>query len=128
MSSYRKVNLSEVKDLAPDFGMAAMGSARFARESVGAEKIGLTHYEMNPDQRVGFGHRHREAEEVYVVLAGAGRFKIEDEIIAVAPKDVVYCGPGTMREWQAGPEGMELIAFGGHAEDDAELQPGWWTD
>ena len=128
MSTYKKINLSEVKDSAPEFGMGEMGSARFAREAIGATTIGLTNYEMKPGQRVGFGHRHKEAEEVYVVLSGTGRFRIEDEILDVGPKDVVYCGPGTMREWEARSGGLELIAFGSHAENDAEMEKGWWTD
>lgn len=128
MSTYRKINLSEVKDLAPDFGMGEMGSARFARESLGAERIGLTHYAMNPGQRVGFGHRHHASEEIYLVVSGRGRFKLEDDVIDVGERDVVYCPPGTMREWEAGPDGLELIAFGGHADNDAEMERGWWTE
>jgi quercetin dioxygenase-like cupin family protein len=128
MPSHTKINLVDVKDLAPDFGMAKMGEARFVRDSVGAERIGLTNYRMNSGQRVGFGHRHREVEEMYVVLGGSGRFKVEDEVFPVAARDVVYCPPNTMREWEAGPDGLELLAFGGHAENEAEMQPGWWTD
>ncbi|HYN51752.1 MAG TPA: cupin domain-containing protein [Thermoleophilaceae bacterium] len=83
---------------------------------------------MNPGRRVGFGHRHGESEEICVVLSGARRFKVEDEIVEVAAKDSIYCPPTTMREWEAGPDGLEVLAFGGHAEDDSEMQPGWWTD
>jgi quercetin dioxygenase-like cupin family protein len=128
MSSYAKLNLKEVKDLAPDFGMAEMGEARFARNAVGAERIGLSHYRMNPGRRVGFGHRHGQSEEIYVVLAGAGRFRVEDEVFDVSERDVVYCPPDAMREWEAGPDGLELLAFGGHADNDTEMKRGWWTD
>jgi quercetin dioxygenase-like cupin family protein len=126
--SHRKINLDDVKDLAPDFGMKEMGEARFARNAVGADRIGLTNYRMKPGQRVGFGHRHGEVEEMYVVLAGSGRFRVDDEVFPVAARDVVYCPPNAMREWEAGPDGLELLAFGAHAENDAEMQPGWWTD
>jgi mannose-6-phosphate isomerase-like protein (cupin superfamily) len=128
MSDYKKINLSEVKDLAPEYGMGDMGEARFARQQIGAETIGLTLYRMNGGRRVGFGHTHREVEEAYVVLAGGGRFKVGDEVIDVGPRDVVFVPPGTMREWEAGDDGLELLAFGGHAEGDAEMKPGWWTD
>jgi mannose-6-phosphate isomerase-like protein (cupin superfamily) len=128
MSDYTKINLSEVKDLAPEYGMGDMGEARFARRQLGAEKIGLTYYKMNGGNRVGFGHTHSEVEESYVVLSGAGRFKVEDDIFDVGPRDVVYVGPGAIREWEAGEDGMEMLAFGGHAEGDAEMKPGWWTD
>lgn len=128
MDTHTKLNIADAKDLAPDFGMAAMGQARFMRGALGAERIGLAHYTMNPGRRLGFGHRHGEAEEVYVVIAGSGKFRVEDEVFPVSAKDVVYCRPSAMREWEAGPDGMELMAFGGHAENDAEMQPGWWTD
>jgi quercetin dioxygenase-like cupin family protein len=121
-------NLDAAEDVAPKYGMGDMGQARFIRGDLGAERIGLSHYRMNPGRRVGFGHRHSDSEEVYVVLAGSGRFKVEDEVFGVAAKDVVYCPPSAMREWEAGPDGLELLAFGGHAEGDTEMQPAWWTD
>jgi quercetin dioxygenase-like cupin family protein len=128
MSNYKKINFSDVKDLAPEFGMDEMGEARFARQALGAKNIGLTQYTMNGDKRVGFGHTHSEVEETYVVVSGEGRFKVEDDIFDVSTRDVVYVPPGAVREWEAGPDGMEIIAFGGHAENDAEMKPGWWTE
>jgi quercetin dioxygenase-like cupin family protein len=127
-TTHATINLDAAEDLAPKYGMSEMGEARFIRDALGAEGIGMSNYRMNPDQRIGFGHRHAESEEIYVVLAGSGRFKIEDEIIEVAVKDVVYCPPSTMREWESGPDGLELLAFGDHVKGDAEMQQGWWTD
>lgn len=127
-TTYRKLNFSEVEDLAPEYGMADYGEARFARTALGAEGIGLARYRVHPGQRIGFGHTHRESEEVYLVLAGSGRFKVEDDVFDVAPQDVVYCPPGTMRAWEAGADGLELVAFGHHHPDDSEMQPGWWGD
>jgi quercetin dioxygenase-like cupin family protein len=128
MSNYAKVNIAEVKDLAPEYGMGDMGEARFARRQLGAENIGMSYYRMNGGRRVGFGHLHREVEETYVVLSGAGRFRIDDEIVEVGARDIVFVGPNVMREWEAGPDGMEMLAFGGHAEGDTEMAQGWWTD
>jgi mannose-6-phosphate isomerase-like protein (cupin superfamily) len=128
MSPYEKISLTEVKDSAPDFGLSGMGEARFARRPLGTARIGLAHYRMNPGRRLGFGHRHDNQEEVYVVLSGSGRFKVDDEIFPVAPRDVVFCPPGTMREWEADDGGLELLAFGEHRENDTEMKPGWWTD
>jgi quercetin dioxygenase-like cupin family protein len=126
-STHSICNLAQAEDLAPKFGMGEMGQARFVRSTLGAERIGLAQYRMNPGQRIGFGHRHAEVEEVYVVVSGAGRFKVDDEVFAVGPQDVVYCPPAAMRAWEAGDDGLELLAFGGHAENDAEMEPGWWT-
>ncbi|HEY2258938.1 MAG TPA: cupin domain-containing protein [Solirubrobacteraceae bacterium] len=128
MTSYTKLNLKEVKDLAPEFGMGDMGEARFARDAIGAQRIGMALYRMNPGRRVGFGHRHRESEEIYVILAGSGRFRVQDDVFPVSEKDVVYCPPSAMREWEAGPEGLELLAFGGHADNESDMERGWWTD
>jgi quercetin dioxygenase-like cupin family protein len=121
------VNLDEAEDVAPRFGLDGTGEARFVRRDLGAERIGLAHYRVKPWQRAGFGHRHAEAEELYVVLGGSGRFKVDDDVFDVAVKDVVFCPPEAMRAWEAGPDGLELLAFGGHA-DDVEMQPGWWSD
>ncbi|WP_354701609.1 hypothetical protein DSM112329_01934 [Paraconexibacter sp. AEG42_29] len=119
-------NLDDADDLAPGFGMADMGEARFPREALGAERVGLGHYLMRPGRRVGFGHRHDVSEEIYLVLAGSGRFKLDDEIVDVGPRDMVYCPPATVREWEAGPDGMEVLAFGGHAENESHMDPGFW--
>ena len=63
-TAYRKINLADVKDLAPEYGMGDFGQARFARDAIGAEGIGLAHYRVNAGQRISFGHTHRESEEV----------------------------------------------------------------
>jgi uncharacterized cupin superfamily protein len=128
MDTHTKLNLDDVKDLAPEFGMQELGEAHFARDALGAQRIGLAHYRVNRGQRAGFGHRHREAEEIYVILGGSGTFKVDDDVFPVAERDVVYCQPSAMRGWEGGPEGLEMLAFGAHAPDDAEMEPGWWTD
>jgi uncharacterized cupin superfamily protein len=120
MTTFSQLNLEAAEDVAPQYGMDAMGEARFVRSALGAERIGLSHYRMKPGTRPGFGHRHGSMEEMYVVLAGTGRFKVDDEIVEVGPKDVLYCPPEAMREWEAGPDGLELLAFGSHAEGDGE--------
>jgi mannose-6-phosphate isomerase-like protein (cupin superfamily) len=127
-TQHKTMGLDDAEDMAPKYGMAEMGQARFFRKDLGAEGIGMANYRMNPGQRVGFGHRHSTCEEIYLVLAGSGRFKIEDEIVEVGARDVVYCPPAAMRAWEAGDDGLELIAFGHHAEGDGEMEQGWWAD
>jgi mannose-6-phosphate isomerase-like protein (cupin superfamily) len=123
---HRITNLADVEDIAPKFGMDAMGEARFLRGEIGAERIGLSHYRVKPGARTGFGHTHRKSEEVYLVLSGSGTFKVDDQLAPVRKGDVVFCPPGAMREWEGGEEGLELVAFGEHVEGDAEMVPGWW--
>lgn len=129
MPTYTKLNFSDVKDLAPDYGMSDMGEARFARGALGAERIGLSRYRVNPGQRLGFGHRHDQSEEAYIVITGSGRFRVEDDVFDVGPQDIIYCPASAMRAWEAGPDGMELLAFGAHAEgENTEMNREFWTD
>jgi mannose-6-phosphate isomerase-like protein (cupin superfamily) len=127
-TGFGRINFDEVTDLAAEYGMGDLGEARYLREDVGAEGVGMTLYRMNPGRRGGFGHRHREAEEMYVVLSGSGRVKIDDDILDLRALDVVRVAPGSVREFEAGPDGMHLLATGTHVEDDGEMLQDWWTD
>jgi mannose-6-phosphate isomerase-like protein (cupin superfamily) len=126
-TGYARVNIENVEDAAAKFGMGELGEARYVREDVGAEGVGLSWYRMNPGRRTGFGHRHDEVEEIYVVLGGSGRVKLDDEILDLRRGDIVRVAPPTVREFEGGPDGMELLATGAHAKDDGELLHGWWT-
>ena len=126
-NGYARINIDEVEDLAAKYGMGELGEARYLREDVGAEAIGLTYYRMNPGRRTGFGHRHKEAEEMYVVLNGSGRVKVDDEILDLRARDIVRVAPAAVREFEAGPDGMELLATGTHVEGDGEMLQDWWT-
>ncbi|HEY3184201.1 MAG TPA: hypothetical protein VGJ77_15275 [Gaiellaceae bacterium] len=130
MSEYTIKNLKEVEDAAPNFGLSPNLEARFARKALECEQTGLAYERLAPNVRTGFGHKHENQEEIYVVVGGGGRVKIEDDIRDVSRWDAIRVGPGTMREFEAGPDGIELIAFGAPAigENDAELVPGWWSD
>jgi mannose-6-phosphate isomerase-like protein (cupin superfamily) len=39
--------------------------------------------------RQGFAHRHSIEEDVFVVLAGTGRVKLDDDIVELAPLDAI---------------------------------------
>jgi mannose-6-phosphate isomerase-like protein (cupin superfamily) len=127
-TGHARINFDDVPDMAPKFGMGEIGEARSVHADVGAERIGMSLYRMNPGRRHGFGHRHREAEEMYIVLSGSGRVKVDDDIVDLRRLDVVRVAPGSVREFEAGPDGMELLATGMRVEGDAEMLPGWWTD
>jgi uncharacterized cupin superfamily protein len=127
-TGYARINLEDVDDLAAQYGMGELGEARYLREDVGADRIGLTFYRMNPGRRTGFGHRHKEAEEMYVVLSGSGRVKVDDEILDLRARDVVRVAPASVREFEAGPDGMHLLAAGTHFKDDGEMLQEWWVD
>ena len=118
--------LTEVADSAPKFGFSELQEARFASGDLETERTGLSHQLVKPDQRQPFGHRHDEAEEVYVVLSGSGRANLDGEIVEVAERDALRVAPGVTRAFEAGPDGLELLAFGPKHDGDGEIIPGWW--
>ena len=125
---YTLKNLGEIDDSAPRFGYGELQEARFANDDLQAERTGLSYHRVRPGKRQGFAHRHEKAEEIYVVLAGAGRVKLDDEIVEVKPLDAIRVAPGVTRQFEAGPDGLELLAAGAHQEGDGELIRDWWTD
>jgi mannose-6-phosphate isomerase-like protein (cupin superfamily) len=120
--------LTDVKDSAPEFGLDEAQEARFAKGDLEAERTGLSHVRLKPDKRSPFGHKHDEAEEVYVVLSGSGRMKLDDEIIELERLDAVRVSPEVIRAFEAGSEGIELLAVGARHDGDGETFPGWWSD
>ena len=130
MGGYTKKNLrSDVENQAPRFDMPSELEARFARRELGGETLGLSLMTLAPGFRIPFGHKHSAQEEVYVVVRGSGRIKVEDEIVEVAEWDAIRFDKDTMRNVEAGPDGIEYIAFGaGEDPLDAEMAPGWWSD
>jgi mannose-6-phosphate isomerase-like protein (cupin superfamily) len=129
MSDYTKVNLKDVEDSAPKFNMPPGMQARFARGAIEGETLGLSHFTLEPNFRIPFGHKHPNQEEVYVLVSGSATIKVEDEIIELQPWDAIRLGRDTMRNMQAGPEGAEYVAFGAGTDPrDAEMAPGWWTE
>ena len=130
MPAYTRVNLkSDVKDMAPEFGMDGIES-RFARTNLELEKSGLSYFRLDSGYRAPFGHTHSEQEEVYVILSGSARVAVGDEVVELGELDAIRIAPETMHGMEAGPDGAEILAFGAPNTDnkDADMQPGWWPD
>ena len=126
---YTKESLRDVENQAPKFGMPAELEARFARRAIGGETLGLSLLTLAPSFRMPFGHRHADQEEVYVIVRGSARVKVEDEIVELAEWDAIRFDTNTMRAVEAGPDGVEYLAFGaGDDPTDAEMVQGWWSD
>ena len=121
--SYTIKNLRDVTDSAPKFGFEEVQEARFANKELEAERTGLAFHRVKPGCRQGFAHRHEEAEEIYVILNGRGRLKLDDEVIDVAPMDAIRVSPTVMRAFEAGDDGLELLAVGAHHEGDGDIFP-----
>lgn len=124
--SYVKKNLRDVEDSAVKFGLGDVQEARFPREDLGAEQVGLNFLTIKPGKREAFAHRHHEAEEVYVVLGGSGRVKLDDDLVDLAQLDAVRVAPGTARSFEAGADGLEVLIFGARFEKDSEPVPDFW--
>jgi mannose-6-phosphate isomerase-like protein (cupin superfamily) len=127
MEGYTIVNLNEVEDQAPKFGLGEVHEARFPWRDLDATATGLSFYRLKPGKRQAFAHRHEHAEEIYVILSGSGRVKLDDEIRELQPLDAIRVAPPVTRAFEAGPDGLDLLAFGPHHEGDSELiYEGFW--
>jgi len=128
MSAYTRRNLEDVKDSAPQFGFGEVQEAHFASGDLETQHTGVSFHRVKPGKRQGFAHRHDEAEEVYVVIGGSGRVKLDDEIVDIQRLDALRVSPKVTRQFEAGPDGLDLIAFGARHKGDGEVIPGWWSD
>jgi uncharacterized cupin superfamily protein len=128
MANYSQINLVEVEDAAPANGFADRWQARVARAAFGAQQTGVTYFRLLAGKRSPFVHRHARAEEIYVVLSGSGRLKLDDEIVDVRALDAIRVAPEVARAFEAGGDGLEFLAFGPHHAADGEAVADGWVD
>ena len=127
-------NLKEdLEDVGSNFDGAPDLEFRLATKALELEQSGLSYQRIPPDYRFPYGHTHKEQEEVYVVVRGSGRMKLDDEIVEVKEWDVVRVPPGTWRGYEGGTEGLEILVFGApnlgeDPREDVEGQRDWWAD
>jgi mannose-6-phosphate isomerase-like protein (cupin superfamily) len=128
MNDHTIINLLDLENMAAKFGKKGY-EARFATKPLGLKESGLGHQKLEPGHRLDFGHKHEVQEEVFIVLNGSGRVKLGDEIIDIKKMDAIRIPKDTMRGFEAGPNGLELLIFGApHTEkNDAILDHSWWT-
>jgi quercetin dioxygenase-like cupin family protein len=119
--SYTIKNLRETPDSAPKFGLGELGEAHFPREELDAEFTGLAYHVLRPGKRHPFGHKHNKAEEIYVVLSGGGRVRLDDDVVNVGELDAIRVAPEVKRAFEAGPQGLSVLVFGPHHESDGEM-------
>jgi mannose-6-phosphate isomerase-like protein (cupin superfamily) len=127
---YPVVNLKRVENMAPKFGLSPGLESRFARVPLELENSGLSYFRIAPEFRAPFGHTHEEQEEIYLVVSGSARLKLDDEVVELSEWDAVRIPRGTMRALEGGPEGAEILAFGAPSNEnrDLEMVQDWWTD
>ena len=129
MSDYTKVNLKEVEDQAVRFGLAPNIEFRMGRVDLGLENSGVSYQRLAPNFRLPFGHKHKEQEEVYVLVNGSARMKLGDKVVDLKQWDAVRVPKDTFRGLEAGPDGAEFISIGAPntGPGDAEIEQGWWS-
>jgi mannose-6-phosphate isomerase-like protein (cupin superfamily) len=111
MADYTIVNLLELEDVSG--GRVPGIEARFARKPMGSRDLGISHQRYGPNVRSPVSHSHREQEEAYVVIAGSGRVRLDDEVREIRQWDIVRLAPPVVRAFEGGPDGLELLAIGG---------------
>jgi len=125
---YTLKSLTEIEDSAPKSGFGDIQEARFAKDALDTVDTGFSYHRVKAGQRQPFAHKHERAEEVYVVLAGFGRVKLDEEIVDLQRLDAIRVAAEVTRAFEAGPEGLDLLVFGPRREGDGEVLMGWWTD
>jgi mannose-6-phosphate isomerase-like protein (cupin superfamily) len=121
MVNYTHTNLREVEDSAVKGGFSEYQEARFANEDLDLETLGVSYQVVKPGKHHAFGHRHKNAEEVYVVLAGSGKIHLDDEEVGVEKLDAIRVAPEVTRGFEADSDGLELLVFSRSAPGDAEI-------
>jgi mannose-6-phosphate isomerase-like protein (cupin superfamily) len=128
VADYTHLNLKDdVENMSERFGLAPDLEARFGRNALGLEGGGFSYQRVAPGIEAPFGHRHKTQEEVYIVIGGGGRIKLEDEVRELREWDVVRVPPTTARAFAAGPDGLELIAIGFGQGGEAEMIEKPWA-
>ena len=121
----------DLDDVGSNFNGAPDLEFRLATDALELEQSGLSYQLIPPGYRFPYGHTHKEQEEVYVLVRGSGRMKLDDEIVELREWDAVRVPPGTWRGYEAGPDGLELIVTGPASATiggDVDGQRDRWTD
>jgi mannose-6-phosphate isomerase-like protein (cupin superfamily) len=126
MSDWNQANLGELRDVSP---RGVPMQWRFARDALGSRELGVSRFTYEPGARMPWGHRHGVQEEVYVVVAGYGRAKLDEEIVELTRWDALRVAPQVTRSFEAGPEGMEMICIGSRRPQggDSERFEDFWS-
>ena len=131
MAAYTVQNLKEIENQGVKFGIDENDAEfRMAKDPLECTGCGITYMRLGSGWRTPFGHTHTTQEEIYVLVNGSARMKIDDEIVELQPFTAVRVSPEAMRSYEGGPEGADLIVIGTPRTGggDANVQPGWWTD
>ena len=101
-----------------------------AKDPLECANAGVSYVKLGPGFRTPFGHTHKTQEEIYILISGSARVKLNDEVVDMVPFTAVRIAQDTMRSYEGGPEGAELIAIGAPrtGPGDGDVTLGWWSD
>jgi len=130
---FTHTNIKAQEDLGPRFDGAPDLEFRAVTKALGLERSALSYQHVPPGYRFPYGHTHVTQEEVYVVVGGGGRMKVDDEIFELAKWDAVRVPPGSWRGYEAGPDGLEILVVGApnlgdDPRGDVDGRRDWWSD
>lgn len=126
MSRYSVKNFMDVDPMGDPSAM----ELRFTRKYLDSKELGVTLERIAPDFKSTLGHSHQVQEEAYVVIDGSGVAKLDDERIELKQWDVIRIAPEVVRGFDAGPDGLTLIAVGGTKPEggDGEMVKDRWPE
>jgi mannose-6-phosphate isomerase-like protein (cupin superfamily) len=118
MSRFAKVNLLEVEDSVS--GRVEGLEGRFGRKHLDSRDLGVSLFRYAPNLQSPMAHSHKEQEEAYVIVAGSGRIMLDDEIQELQTWDVIRVAPEVVRAFEAGANGLDIIAIGGPKPEESD--------
>ncbi|MDE6582062.1 MAG: cupin domain-containing protein [Duncaniella sp.] len=129
--------MNEVKKLesGEKFAHASVGSLKgfegkqFVKDATGATSCEISFGTLPTGAAVPFFHSHKDNEENYIILSGAGRFQVDDKVFDVAEGSVVRVATHCDRNLKCtSAEPMTYIciqakegSLGGYTMTDAEI-------
>lgn len=129
--------MSEIKTLnqGEKFAHATVGSLKsfegkqFVKDATGATSCEISFGTLPSGGSVPFFHSHRENEENYIILSGAGKFQVNNEVFDIAEGSVIRVATGCDRNIKCTSESPLVYiciqakegSLGGYTMTDADI-------
>jgi quercetin dioxygenase-like cupin family protein len=118
MSRFANVNLLDLEDSVGD--RAPWIEGRFARKQLESRDLGVSLFRYAANMRSPVAHSHREQEEAYIIVAGSGRALLDGDVHELRQWDALRVAPDVVRAFEAGPDGLDILAVGGPRPEDGD--------
>ena len=129
--------MSEIKTLnqGEKFAHASVGSLKgfegkqFVKDATGSTSCEISFGSLPTGAAVPFYHSHKENEENYIILSGAGKFQVDDQVFDIAEGSVIRVATNCDRNIKCtSAEPLVYIciqakegSLGGYTMTDAEI-------